>query len=165
MDEPLIFEGILETKEINMSDNPKAPAGFIYFKELDKKLTVWGKSVLDKLTESGEYKVVYSHKSNSFNGQTYDNYTVDDIIDKNIEIDTDKITFKPEYIAKQKEQGFPTENLKEGSGELVWSIMGYSVKINEEIREIEIPRKILDYLIKLKGAVGSDMEEKNESLE
>jgi hypothetical protein len=165
MDED-VFEGILDKIEKSTSSNPKAPAGYIYFVGLDKKLTVWSKSLFGSLIEKGKYQINYNHTKSEYGGRTYDNYTVVDMVDKNLEVDTDKLTFTKEYIEQVKESGFPTDKLKEGDGEVVWNIMNYPVKIDNSVKEIIIPKQVLDYLINLKGSVGvfddKEVEEKEE---
>lgn len=148
------FEGILDKIEKSTSPNPKAPAGYIYFVGVDKKFTVWGKSLFNSLIEKGKYKINYNYTKSEYGGRTYDNYTIVDMVDKNLEVDTNKLTFTKDYIEKVKDSGFPTGQLKEGDGEIVWNIMDYPVKIDDSVKEIIIPKQVLDYLISLKGSVG-----------
>lgn len=161
MDEKELLEytGILDRIELNKSDNPKAPCGFIYFVGLDRKITVWDKTTLDLLVEKGNYKIIYQHTQSNYGGRVFDNYTLSTFIDNNLNVDTNKLTFPKDYIEKVKESGFPVDKLVEGSGEIVWNLMGFPVKIDGGITEIKLPKKVLDYLINLKGMVGSKIEE------
>lgn len=156
MDENLSFEGILSKKEENPSENPRAPAGFIYFEGLDHKITVWDEKLFDTIIEKGKYKVFYTHKKNESNGRVYDNYLLGDLIDKSISVDPEKVTVTKEQITQMKDNGFPTENLKEGDGKVIWDLIGIPVKEDESVSEIRMPKKALEYLIKLNSLAGSN---------
>jgi len=145
------FEGILEKIEKNESKNPKAPAGFVYFENDSRKFTVWGKTILDKFIEKGLYKITFTEKENLFNNVNYKNYTIKDVIDKNLDVNVEKMTFTKKHIEEVKDMGLETSQLKEGKGNIPWEIMGYSIILDNEIKEIRMPKCVVDYLIKLKS--------------
>ena len=90
--------GFVETIEKNESTNPKAPVGFVYFKGDERKFTVWGKTIFDKLVKTGKYKITFKEKENKYGNTVYKNYTLIDLIDQNLEVNTDNLTFTKEQI-------------------------------------------------------------------
>lgn len=142
-------EGIISKKEKNISENPKAPIGFIYLENFGEKLAVWKKHLFDKIIENGEYKLQISIKENEYNGKKYVNYSVEEVIDKTIEFNMDKTTFNEEQIKKLEDKGISTEDLPKGEGETSWIFMGYPIIIDNDVEEIRVPEKIKNYLIQL----------------
>ena len=146
-DNELSIKSILVSKENNSSTNPKSPAGFIYLKDHTAKFTVWSKTELEKLVENGEYKVVYTEKDTPWGKQ----YTIRDIIDLNMTINTDNFTYTKQGMKDLEDVGADTSNLKLGDGEVPWELMGIPIKLDETVTEIRMPRKVKNYLIQLKG--------------
>jgi hypothetical protein len=120
-DEILVFEGILIDIEKTKESVGNRPAGYLFFKDFDKKITVWDKGTLGRLNINGLYKIIYTYKKSGI----YENYTLKEILDKNVSVDM-----------KNK---IPT-----------WELMGYPVLMDENIKEIKLPRKVFDFILQLK---------------
>ena len=59
----------------------KGPAGSFRIDDDSRYFTVWSSTVFNSLNEGQEVEFIFSHKQNEFNGKTYDNYIVDNLID------------------------------------------------------------------------------------
>ncbi|MFW6047220.1 MAG: hypothetical protein ACOCP4_05490 [Candidatus Woesearchaeota archaeon] len=149
-------EGILKKIEKNESNNERAPVGFVYFEEIDIKFTVWKKNLLDCFIEKGRYKILYTIKNNVFKGMEYTSYNVEDVIDKNIEYDRDRLTFSKNQLDILKDNEIDTKNLNEGSGENHWKIMDYPLIFDESVEEIRVPRKVFDFMLKISSLGGEN---------
>lgn len=80
------------------------------------RLTIWDKELWSNLEEGKSYKFIFTSKDNEYNGKTYTNRNVSMVMG--------------------------AEPLEKSDLELD----GLSVLVNNEIKEIEMPEKVIDYL-------------------
>ena len=133
----------------NNSDNPKAPFGFAHFDGLDERVSIWQKHYYNVLVIGGLYKITFKVSIKEYGNQTYKNYSLVDVIDKNI--DVERISFSKEDKEFLKEEGSPkTEELEEGNEtDIQFNLMGYPVEYGD-VDKIVMPKDVLFYILQLR---------------
>jgi len=148
-------KGIIREIIENNSENKRAPKGFIYLKNDNRKFTVWDNKTLKKILIGGEYLIEFEEKENEFNLKKYINYNIKNIEDTSICIKKEKICFNDKEIEEISNYLKDTEHLKKGESNNGFCILGRKIII-EEGNIIKLPREVYYYLIELMKKNGKD---------
>jgi len=145
-DDVKYLSGKISRKEKNVSDNPKAPAGFIYIRGDSKKLTVWSASIFEDIIDGSEVEVTFTESENLWGGKTYINYNVQGVQDKSMDINAKKVVFSSEEVEKLVEENQDISRFKVGNASLGYCVLNHRLIVGD-VKDVIVPKDVFYYLI------------------
>ena len=109
--------GKIEDKVVKESKNPKAPAGHINVN--GQRITIWEQEHFDSLELGNEYEFNCSVKPNTYEGKTYQNYSMIDALP----------------VAEKE------------VSDLV--LVGHKVLVDDNVKDLILPTEVIEYIKEL----------------